>query len=257
MMQQTLRVAGWSCLFGLGASVATPVWAAGLQTESRQVAGFHVLRASIPGDVRLQRGDEETLRIEARPDTLERLGVEVDGGVLRIYEISGGSWWRTSGPIRIRITYTNLDALEMSGSADVHTDDLKSDSFRIEISGSSNIEVPRLQVDLLTVAVQGSGDLNVGRLDAGMVELAVSGSGDVTLSGQAEDQRIVVRGSGAVENGALRSARADVTVSGSGSVDIQVSERLKAAISGSGDIEYSGDAEVESRVTGSGSLKAR
>jgi hypothetical protein len=237
--------------------VATPVWAAGLQAESRQIAGFHVLHASIPGDIRLQRGEEATLRIEARPDTLERLAVEVDDGVLRIYEASGGSWWRTSGPIRIRITYTRLDALEMSGSADVVTDEVQSDAFRIEISGSSNIEVPRMQVDTLTVTVQGSGDLDIEQLEAGMVDLAVSGSGDVTLSGQAEGQRIVVRGSGTVDNAALRAARADVTVSGSGNVDVQVSERLKAAISGSGDIEYSGEAEVESRITGSGSLKAR
>jgi len=236
--------------------IAPVARAADLETQSRQVSGFHELQASISGDIRLRRGETETLVIEARPDTLERLVTEVDDGVLRIRQAAGSNWWRNSGPIRIDITYQHLDALEMNGSADVTTDALRSERFRVGISGSSNVRVPQLQVQTLDVRVQGSGDLDVASLDAGTVDLDVSGSGDVRLAGRASRQVISVRGSGRIDNDRLESADAEVSVSGSGNVSIWVMDRLEARISGSGDIRYRGDAQVESRITGSGELKA-
>ncbi len=228
-----------------------------LVTESRPLEDFHAVAVAISGDIRLAQGDEPMLVIEARPDTLKRLSTLVEDGELRIREASGSSWWRNSGPIRIRISYQDLDSLDLSGSADVETDALTAESFRIGISGSSNVRVPQMTVGVMRVTVSGSGDLEVDRLAADRLDLEVSGSGDLTVAGQAAELIAGVRGSGTIDAGRLEARHAEVTVSGSGDADVWVTGTLKARISGSGDIEFRGGADLDSRVSGSGELRER
>ncbi len=225
--------------------------------EVREVESFQWVNASISGRIELVRGSEAELLIEAVPDTLERIFTEVDDGILRIYQKDGGGWWRDSGPIRIHITYEALDGLDMSGSADVTTDELEARDFAVKISGSSNIEIPEMSVDSLEVRVSGSGDLDVRELAAEAVDLRVSGSGDVVLSGATESLTVAVNGSGNVESDRLEAQRAEVTVSGSGDVEVRVTDELEVSISGSGNVDYWGDPEVTSRISGSGDLDKR
>ena len=226
-------------------------------TETRALEDFHSVSAAISGDIRLEQGTETLLVIEARPETLERLTTAVEDGVLQIRETSGRRWWRNSGPIRIRISYRQLRALSLSGSADVTTDALTAREFQVRISGSSNVQIPRMTVEEMRVEITGSGDLDVDALEAERLLLEVSGSGDLALNGGTDELVAVVRGSGTVDGARLEARVADVTVSGSGDVDVWVTGTLDANISGSGDIEFRGGAEVSSRVTGSGNLKGR
>jgi len=242
-----------ACAAGLSPLAA----AADVLEESREVSGFHALSASISGRISLSRGAEEGLLIEAKPETLERIITEVEHGVLRIRQKSASGWWRDSGPVRIRISYRELDELDMSGSADVTTDALSAESFRIGISGSSNIEVPALTADSLSVRVSGSGDLDVGELTADEVEVVVSGSGDVQLAGRATALAVKVNGSGNVDSEDLEVTSAEVAVSGSGDVSVWVRDELDVRISGSGNVAYRGEPEVERRISGSGDLEPR
>ena len=228
-----------------------------LTEESRQVSGFTVVRASISGAINLEAGGEEGLRIEAKQETLDRIVTEVDDGVLRIEHKSDGGWWRDSGPIRIHISYRQLDGLEMSGSADVVTDAIDTSDFAVQISGSSNIQIPGMAVDALRVRVSGSGDLDVQALRAEAVNLGVSGSGDVALAGSTDELSIAVNGSGNVDAVDLEARQAEVTVSGSGDVAVRAEEDLEVRISGSGNVEYTGDADLTSRISGSGDLQRR
>lgn len=249
----------------LGALLVTACWsgvsplaaAADLVEESRDVSGFHSLNASIAGRINLRRAAEEGLVIEAKPETLERLVTEVEDGVLRIHQKAGSNWWRNSGPIRIRVSYRNLNELEMSGSADVTTDALSAGTFRVGISGSSNIEVPVMTTELLEVRVSGSGDLDVRELAADTIEVGVSGSGDVQLGGRTMALTVSVNGSGNVDSTDLEADRAEVVVSGSGDVAVWVLDELDVRISGSGNVEYRGEPEVRRRISGSGDLEAR
>jgi hypothetical protein len=248
---------GRAFLFGsLCLVLSASVCAEELVAETRTLSGFHAVEAAVSGDLRLARMEEPKLVIEARADTLDRLATVVEDGVLRIYETSGSSWWRNSGPIRIQIGYRDLDSLNLSGSADVRTDALSAEQFHIGISGSSSVRIPRMKVAVMRVEVSGSGDLEVDGLEAERLEIEVSGSGDLTFSGRVREQYAMVRGSGTVDSSRLETSRAEVTVSGSGDADVWVTGKLEARISGSGNIEYRGGAELVSQVTGSGSLKA-
>jgi len=236
---------------GCSASADEPI------EETRNISIFQSINASISGRIDLRKGDERELRIEAKPDTLARIVTEVEDGVLRIYQEDGGGWWRDSGPIRIRITYEALNGLQMSGSADVTTDEIEARTFAVKISGSSNIKVPQMSVDSLEVQVTGSGDLRVSELMAEAVSLRVSGSGDVVVAGEAESLTVSVNGSGNVDSKSLEAQQAEVTVSGSGDVEVRASDTLDVRISGSGNVEYWGEPDVNSSVSGSGDLEKR
>lgn len=225
-----------------------------LEVEERVVADFHAISVAISGDIRLERGENASLTIQAWPETLEQLRTEVDGGTLEIYREDPG-WLQDAGPIEITIIYQTLDALLLSGSADVQTDRLTGTDFRVEINGSSDVRVPDMAVNTLQVSVGGSGDLAVGALLAETVQIDVNGSGDVTLQGSAEMQTVMVRGSGDVDNAELQSLRTEVKVTGSGDAVVRATEGLAATVSGSGDIRVLGDpAEVSTDVTGSGRI---
>lgn len=261
-MRQNHRYASFhpsaALLLGCVCLIAAPFgFAEELVTETRALPDFHALDAAISGKIRLERGDTTSITIEARQDTLERLRAEVEEGVLRIFESSGRGWWRNSGPVRIRIGYRALNAIDLSGSADIRTDRLETERFHVGINGSSNVRIPQMSVDQLHVRVGGSGDLEVDDLEADTVDLEVSGSGDLTFNGRTGMLIAVIQGSGTVDGARLESRRAEVRVSGSGSADVWVTGHLDARISGSGDIEYRGDAEVVSEVTGSGDLSRR
>ncbi len=227
-----------------------------LVAETREVDDFRSLSVATHGQVTLSRGSQPTVRIEATAETLERLVTEVEDGELRIYRKGAGWGSKPAGPIRMQITYNELDALTLSGSADVSSDVIVAGDFQVAIRGSSTVALPGLEAETLAVSISGSGDLTVAELAAEAVEIGVSGSGDVTLTGQVGTQAVTVRGSGDVDNLALDSREAEAKVSGSGNVRLSVSDSLVARISGSGDISYRGDPEVDGEVSGSGRLRS-
>ena len=237
---------GWATFAG----AAERIW------EDREVEGFHALSASTSGDFRLEKGEVESLSIQARPETLERLKTEVIAGELRI-SLEDGLWWRNTGAIDVLITYRQLDSLRLSGSAEVKTDALAGSTFEVNITGSADVEVPDMAVDVLQVSVSGSGDLTVEQLRAEEVQIEVRGSGDITLAGVTDQQTVKVYGSGTVDNEALQSVATNAVVSGSGDTIVWASGRLVARISGSGDIRYRGDPELDSKVTGSGEIRCQ
>ena len=231
------------------------VWAEELVTQSRDVSGFHAVSIAGSGRIDISHGSREGLILEAPAATIDHIISEVSDGVLKIYHEKGS--WNLRGPIRMALTYVALDALDLSGSADVRADRISADTFELDISGSSDVDVVGFDLTRLTVDVSGSGDLDVEDLTAAVLAVAVSGSGDVTLRGAVNSMSVAVRGSGNVAAQNLESQRAEAVVSGSGNVRLWVIESLSATISGSGDISYQGEPEVSSRASGSGRLRAR
>ncbi|MEM8768849.1 MAG: head GIN domain-containing protein, partial [Pseudomonadota bacterium] len=240
----------WTQLLG-----PVPAAADSHSEEARDIDDFQAVAVAIPGDVILSRGSAPALVIEAPAETLERIVTEVQDGELRIYRQEGGRWSQLKGPIRVQITYESLDALTLSGSADLKSDVIAAEDFQVKISGSASVALSGLEAQSLAVTISGSGELAVAELSADEAEIAVSGSGDVALTGEVTTQTVTVRGSGDVDNLSLASREAEARVSGSGNVRLSVSESLLARISGSGDIRYQGDPEVDSDVSGSGTLR--
>jgi hypothetical protein len=227
----------------------------GVVEQVREVSDFTGVELAGVGDLTIQMGDEESLRIEAEDNLLEYIETEVRGGTLRI-QTRPGVTLRSQRSIRYYLTARELDRIVISGSGDVEAPDLQAGRFSITISGSGDLAMGELEADALSVKISGSGDVDMDDLRSRTLEVSILGSGNLAIGGgQVEKQTITINGSGDYQARGLESAEAQVTIPGSGAVTLQVHDYLKVVISGSGDVRYVGSPRVDKSVSGSGNVR--
>lgn len=256
---------GWQAISGSGRVIE----------EEREVSGFTGVRLATFGDLYIEVGEKEELRIEAEDNLLQYFESEVDNGTLEI-KTRPSILLHPTKPVNFYLTVKELDTIVLSGSGDIEAPDMEAEQICVKISGSGDVEMGDLSADVIKVQVtgsgnlgisesvareqqvtiSGSGDVGIGYLDADVIEVQVTGSGNVDISdGAVEEQAITISGSGDYEARNVESAKADVRISGSGSAIIWVRDRLDITISGSGDTYYVGRPAISQTVTGSGDVE--
>jgi len=203
--------------------------------EERAVSNFTGVNLATFGNLYIEQGDHESLRIEAEGNVLPYLETEVSGHTLEIRERHDAFMFHTR-PVNFYLAVKTLDKITLSGSGDV--------------------KAPVLTGERLSININGSGQVKLGKLDFDKIELQIDGSGEVTIAeGEVDLQQIIVSGSGDYEARGLVSNKAEVYVSGSGATDLQAHDYLAVVISGSGDVYYTGSPTVEQVIMGSGEIK--
>ena len=203
------------------------------RVENRNLRSFHAVQASGSLNVILERGHDESVRIEVRNIDPDEVITEVKGGVLKIYE-KNGNWKKGSGTIYI--SYRSINGLSLSGSADV--------KCRDRISGRE-----------VAIKCSGSGNLTASSIDANQLVAQISGSGNLYLAGDVDSQILKISGSGNIEADDLECDDTQAQISGSGNMSLVAYDRLDVRISGSGNIRYRGNSpRIYSKSTGSGIL---
>jgi hypothetical protein len=242
--------------------------------ETFDVRDFSGVELATFGDLVIEMGEEESLRVEAEENLIEYFEATVEDGTLKIEEREFVALHPTK-PVKFYLTAKTLDTVAVTGSGNVDAPDLEAERITITVSGSGDVEADDLSADEIALKLSGSGSLDIEGCDAGSQEIAVSGSGDVRIdelqadevvvrisgsgsvrvsSGEADEQRVSVYGSGDYHAKGLASEECGVALTGSGSADVRVSERLDVKITGSGDVDYIGNPEISRVITGSGDL---
>ena len=208
--------------------------------QDRHLSGFNAIDAAGSFDVYITQGANESVKVDAPADVIDRIVTEVDGGTLRIHDKHGswswGDWWGGGHKkIAVYVVVNQVNSIGITGSGDVY--------FKEGIRSSN-----------LKLWVSGSGDV-YGKVDAKSLECDISGSGDMKLAGHAESSSVSVSGSGDFTARDLATTNTSVHVSGSGDASINVSNSLDASVSGSGDVSYSGSPQhVIKSKSGSGDI---
>ena len=129
--------------------------------EDRKVSGFDKILIEGAGRIILTQGNSESLSVETDDNLVEYIKTEVNGDTLEIgFEdnvvFSSGSG-RTAldptGGFIFRISVIDLQAIKVSGAADIEAGKLKSDQLDITFSGAGKV-----LVDDLNAAISSSGD---------------------------------------------------------------------------------------------------
>lgn len=207
-------------------------------SETRSVSGFSRVDAAGMGSITLVRGDEEGVVVETDDNLMACVRTEVRDGTLYLDTAGKG---RLSNPkptkgFAFTVSFRSLEALAVSGAADVTADSIEARAFAIAISGA--------------------GDVDVGELKAESLSVAVSGAGDITLSaGAVGKQTVAISGAGSYQAADLRSASTSVAISGTGDAVVWVTDALDARVSGVGAVSYYGEPEVTRSVSGMGEVK--
>jgi Putative auto-transporter adhesin, head GIN domain len=180
-------------------------------TQSRDVGAFTRLKAEDEVDVNVRVGESRRLRVRAGEKVIDDIRTEVRDGTL--YVAYDGPSIR-EGRLLVEVSAPAIEALAITGPADVRVEGLAADAFDIRVSGAGDIAADG-RVRRLTLDISGA-------CDADLTELA------------ADDAR--------------------VELSGAGDAEVSATERLDAEVRGAGDLAYRGDPRVRQQVTGDGEI---
>jgi hypothetical protein len=221
----------------VGFFIANPVLA---KDEMRQVGPFSKISLRISAKVYVEQGDKQSVKVVAEPETLEKIITEVKDRTLNIRFPNDNIFRRWDpGKIEIYITVPEVDALNVSGSGDIVSDDINTRILDLIVSGSGNIKIEKLSAEKVNSNVSGSGNIKI-----------IEG-------GVASELSVRISGSGNVDARGFEANNVSVQTSGSGNCSVVSNGEIKARISGSGNVYYSGNPAIDSSVSGSGSVKKR
>jgi hypothetical protein len=202
----------------------------------RTPGAFSKLRVEGSVDVDARPGATPSATVHTDDNLAQFIETEVEGDTLLVRARKGSSF-RTHGPLKVVVEFSQLTEIQQHGSADVHV---------FEISS------PRLES-----SITGSGDLKVDHAQLGELRVSIAGSGDVSIDGKADEAHFHIAGSGDVRADQLVARKVEVAVSGSGDAHVNATDALDAHVAGSGDVTYRGHPhDISRHVAGSGSVEA-
>ncbi|WP_191859775.1 head GIN domain-containing protein [Hanstruepera ponticola] len=208
-------------------------------TINRTTSDYDAISCAGSFDYILVSGTEGQLKIEGEENLLKHVITEVKNGKLVVKTERGINLKTSMGKtITVTIPFRDINAVSLSGSGDLWTEDT--------ISTTS-----------LDVSLAGSGDMKLD-IKATSVESSIAGSGDIDLKGKTTNLEVSIAGSGDYSGFGLEADNTEVSISGSGNAEVVSNLFIKARISGSGDVEYKGNPDKEdTKVSGSGSVSSR
>jgi hypothetical protein len=222
--------------------------------EDRTVSGFNEVEVAGVGHVHIEKGASERLTVEAEDNLLPYIISEVRGGKLTIRTRSNTSLTPTK-PINYYVTVKRLDAIAVSGAADVVAPSLEAERFSVTISGTGDLKLSRLDATSVDLRLAGAGGLSIEELAADSLNVVVSGVGSAVIAGgRVHTQDLTLSGTGSIDVGRLASDEATVSVAGVGTATVRARDHLKATVSGTGSVRYFGDPTVDQTVTGIGKV---
>lgn len=254
------------------------VQGSGVVTEATlPVTDFSGIDLATLGDVHIEFGSNEGLRIEAEDNLIPYFVATVVNGMLKIDTTPDTIILNPTQPILFYVTVVNLDSVTISGSGDIFVPAVDTSSFSASISGSGDIIMSDLNADAIDLSISGSGTIQGNQTDCTNLTVDISGSGNVLLQdltansvdgqipgsgdiriqdGMVENQTICLDGSGDYEAGNVESNSVDISINGSGKVTVRARNSLDSSINGSGDIRYFGNPTISHSNNGTGSLSS-
>jgi hypothetical protein len=197
--------------------------------ETRNLGSFNEVSVSEAIKVELVKGSSEKAEIEVSGTDAENVLTEVSGDRLKIHMASGN--WKNVTAF-VRLTYKNLEEIDVSSAASVSTE--------------STISSERMEMDVSSAA---KADLI---FDVGQMELDVSSAANFKAEGEVDEIEVDVSSAGSMSAYELECKAAELSVSSAGSIKITVTERIDARASSGGSIRYKGKPEKERISSSSG-----
>jgi hypothetical protein len=202
--------------------------------ESRPVRGFRGVELAGPGELFIQQGQEESLRVEAEDNLIQYFSSEVVDGMLKI-GFRGRVGMNTKQTMRFYVTARDLDTIIVSSLATVTAPALETSELTVRVEDGGRVRIEALMADRLVVHIDGLSRLSIA-------------------SGEVGEQDLTVLG-GAYEAEGLQSARVSAKLKGLGSATVRVTEHLQVDIQEGGMVQYVGNPVVEQEVGGLGQVK--
>jgi len=223
--------------------------------EQREVGDFDEIDVAGVGNLIVEMGDEESLRVTTDDNLLPHIKTETKGHKL-VISIERGVSLDPSESIAYHVTAKELNTIAFAGAGRLDVAALTSEDFSLKVAGSMKGRFDALNSESLIVQISGSGDVEFASVHAESIIVRITGSGTTAMEGgKADRQEISITGSGKYEAANMQSDRADIGVFGSGSIVVRANDNLEVAIAGSGSVDYFGSPEVTTSIAGTGTVR--
>lgn len=188
-------------------------------TETRKVSNFESISVRNAIDVRLTKGDQESVRIAAEGMSPSNVETNVSGRVLKI-ELDQFKF-RTKVKVTVYVTYVNLSRIEVSMAAGVLADQpIKTESLELEANTASSIEIA---------------------VDTDKVLVEAETASDVILSGSTRQLNVITETSSNVDASQLKANKATAESNTASGIRLFVTEDLTAEAKTASTIRYRGN----------------
>ncbi len=189
------------------------------RSETRDVGSFDSIDMQGAARLEITVGQPESLVIEGRPSSIERVETDVRHNTLYI-ESKPRDWFMSNNRRRITVKIT----------------------------------VPKLE----SLEVEGGNDVRLTGFNGGETKIRAAGAAHIVAEGHVEELVVRMSGAGHGDFSRLISDETKVTVEGVGSVIVHPKDSLDATMNGVGAILYTGNPrEVSTRMNGLGTIARR
>ncbi|GHT23577.1 DUF2807 domain-containing protein [Bacteroidia bacterium] len=242
------------------------------KSEVRSVSGFTGIDASGVFHVTVNKGDAESLTIEADEAVLPSVRSVVNNGVLHL-SIDNRHKLKNIKHINASIVMKELKNVQLSGVCRLLVNDgFISESFKLECSGASNCEVNikastvdvdmsgasnlKLKAEVENAKIEGSGTPNIdANLQAENINLDFSGGTNVKLVGKADNLSIDSAGASKINAAGLEANTVNIDAAGASHISVFATEKLKVDSFGASIISYKGSPTIKLESSGASKLK--
>jgi len=236
-------------------------WAEDRVAQVYPVKDFNEIYAGGDASLEILQGDDEYLRVEAAPEVMKRVKVDLDGHKLHLSVKSKGlfSWFGdTGGKVHVYLRLKDLRYLDISGAASAQVGDLKTRRFSINASGASNFELVGLNADSLDFDLSGASNGRLNRVDVANQNYDLSGASnlEIKVPGKADFVAVDASGASNFRGQLLTTAKAKVDASGASHAALTVIEELDAEAAGASGIDYWGAPKATTRASGASGVNA-
>lgn len=213
------------------------------QEKSFNVKSFDKLIVSPHIEVNLVEGEEESVVVDNTKISLDKINVEVEGRILRLYldgakvvtksERISNDKWRGSKSlyngtmVTVTVTYRKLENLSIRGEEIVRCKNLfTADDFKMSLYGEAKVYFDSVSIDELTVSIYGSSYLEISEGNVARQVFRAYGESEVNTEGMVAEET-------------------KITAYGESNFRVNVLDRLKVTCYGETNVNYSGDPEVD------------
>lgn len=196
------------------------------------VAGFDSVRISDIDAVDIVTGGSTAVVASGDSAELDRLDVNVVGGVLEVAPRGGAAIVAPPVRARLRIAVPMINHLAVRGGGTAHVNRVAAPGF--------------------TASLAGPGRIDIAVVDSQSAAFSTSGSGSISAAGRCDNARAMSTGSGLIDLSRLACAALIADTGGSGDISARASATAKLTITGAGNISVSGGAKCTVSAIGSG-----
>jgi hypothetical protein len=147
-------------------------------TETRDAKAFTKLESSFGIIVDLTVGEAPSIAVEAPRDLLPIISTEISGDTLKI---KGTTDFVGRSPVTVHVATPDLESVTLFGGSIVKADDLALDSLGLSISGGAEFTASGSAASL-AIDGSGGAQVHVDQLTAGLVTLELSGGAQANVN---------------------------------------------------------------------------